>query len=205
MSRRAVLNWACEAVADGHLSLPAGEEVVVLNTDNAEWWRCVDSRGTEGWVPAAYAELMAEAPAADAGQQAAAAAAAAAEAEAKAAAQSRALEGGAQAEAEAGGQKLAQAAQAVELGLISQSEYDELEGRLRPRPAESKPVALSRLERLEQQAAQAQAPAAARSGGGSGRGSSGGGDGVPPGVDADTRQRILDARQVSTARARPLA
>jgi hypothetical protein len=46
-------------VADGEdeLSVAEGEEVVVLERDSDEWWKCQNSKGLEGVVPASYLEV----------------------------------------------------------------------------------------------------------------------------------------------------
>ncbi|KAG6896932.1 hypothetical protein C0992_005197 [Termitomyces sp. T32_za158] len=46
-------------VADGddELSVSEGEHLVILERDGDEWWKCRNSRGKEGVVPASYIEL----------------------------------------------------------------------------------------------------------------------------------------------------
>ena len=39
------------------LSVKEGEHLVVLERDGDEWWKCRNSEGTEGVVPASYLEV----------------------------------------------------------------------------------------------------------------------------------------------------
>lgn len=48
--------------ADGEdeLSITEGEQLVVLEKDGDEWWKCRNARGQEGVVPASYVEISNE-------------------------------------------------------------------------------------------------------------------------------------------------
>lgn len=46
-----------EADGEDELSVKEGEHLVVLERDGDEWWKCRNSEGTEGVVPASYLEV----------------------------------------------------------------------------------------------------------------------------------------------------
>jgi len=46
-----------EADGDDELSVKEGEKLVVLEKDSDEWWKCRNSNGLEGVVPASYLEV----------------------------------------------------------------------------------------------------------------------------------------------------
>ncbi|KAG6854760.1 hypothetical protein C0991_001187 [Blastosporella zonata] len=49
------------ADGDDELSISEGEDLVILERDGDEWWKCRNSSGKEGVVPASYIELSASA------------------------------------------------------------------------------------------------------------------------------------------------
>lgn len=46
-----------EAAGDDELSVKAGEHLVIVEMDGDEWWKCRNSEGAEGVVPASYLEV----------------------------------------------------------------------------------------------------------------------------------------------------
>jgi len=46
-----------EADGEDELSVKEGEHLVVLERDGDEWWKCRNSEGAEGVVPASYLEV----------------------------------------------------------------------------------------------------------------------------------------------------
>ncbi|KAG6817462.1 hypothetical protein H0H87_008630 [Tephrocybe sp. NHM501043] len=54
------------ADGDDELSITEGEDLIILERDGDEWWKCRNSIGKEGVVPASYIEFTAPAPVASA-------------------------------------------------------------------------------------------------------------------------------------------
>ncbi|KAF5393631.1 hypothetical protein D9757_000051 [Collybiopsis confluens] len=53
----AVALYPFTADGDDELSVTEGEQLVVIEKDGDEWWKCRNAEGTEGVVPASYIEL----------------------------------------------------------------------------------------------------------------------------------------------------
>jgi hypothetical protein len=53
----AVALYDFTADGDDELSVVEGEELMVIERDGDEWWKCRNARGVEGVVPASYLEL----------------------------------------------------------------------------------------------------------------------------------------------------
>lgn len=53
----AVALYDFTADGDDELTVKAGEQLVILEKDGDEWWKCRNLRGEEGVVPASYLEV----------------------------------------------------------------------------------------------------------------------------------------------------
>ena len=49
--------YSYEATQDGLLSITEGEKIQILEQDS-DWWLACDKHGDEGWIPAAYVQLL---------------------------------------------------------------------------------------------------------------------------------------------------
>jgi actin cytoskeleton-regulatory complex protein SLA1 len=56
-SQAAIALYDFDADGDDELSVKAGEELVILERDGDEWWKCRNAHGGEGVVPASYLEV----------------------------------------------------------------------------------------------------------------------------------------------------
>ncbi|ESK97599.1 cytoskeleton assembly control protein sla1 [Moniliophthora roreri MCA 2997] len=146
------------ADGDDELTVSEGEQLVVLEKDGDEWWKCRNQKGREGVVPASYIEVIAS-NASSSKASAAKVAQEAAEAQARAEAQRRAEEARAKAEAEANARAEAEAKAQAE---AERAEREEEERKARKKQeakqrAEAAQAAADAERRKRQEAAAARA------------------------------------------------
>ena len=53
----AVALYDFDADGEDELSVKEGQQLIVIDNDNEDWWRCRDGEGREGVVPASYIEV----------------------------------------------------------------------------------------------------------------------------------------------------
>lgn len=58
----AVALYAFKADGEDELTIAEGEQLLVLERDGDEWWKCRNAHGVEGVVPAQYIEVCADLP-----------------------------------------------------------------------------------------------------------------------------------------------